>query len=115
MFLFRNTIVVFQFPISLTDTDMRLMDTKPHLSTKTELKGTSVKVQQNAGGVVMSVHFSFNDCGVSVLHMFLEQTLDAHGHRIPSHHGEEGGEEGDTQMKSIFFRVDCVELEFVAP
>lgn len=115
MFLFFNTIVVFQFPISLMDTDMRLMDTKPHLSTKTKLKGTSVKVQQNAVGVVMSVHFSFNDCGVSVLHMFLEQTLDAHGHRIPSQHGEERGEEGDTQRKSIFFRVDCVELEFVAP
>lgn len=115
MFLFCNMIVVFQFPISLMDTDMRLMDTKPHLSTKTKLKGTSVKVQQNAVGVVMSVHFSFNDCGVSVLHMFLEQTLDAHGHRIPSQHGEERGEEGDTQRKSIFFRVDCVEWEFVAP
>lgn len=59
----------------------------------------------------MSVHFSFNECGVSVLHMFLEQTLDAHGHRIPSKHGEERGEEGDNKMKSIFFRVDCVEFE----
>lgn len=112
---FATRLWFFQFPISLTDTDMRLMDTKPHLSTKTKPKSTSAKVQQNAVGVVMSVHFSFNNCGVSVLHMFLEQTLDAHGHRIPSKHGEERGEEGDSQMRRIFFGVDSVELEFLAP
>lgn len=40
---------------------MRLMDTKPHLSRKRKPKSTSMKVQQNAVGVVMSVHFSFNN------------------------------------------------------
>lgn len=36
---------------------MRLMDTKPHLSTKTKLRSASVKVQRSAVGVVMSLHF----------------------------------------------------------
>lgn len=81
---------------------MRLMDTKPHLSMKRKLKSTSMKVQRNAVGVVMSVHLSFNNLDVSVLHMFLEQLLDAHGHRIPLKHGEEKGEEEETEMKSIF-------------
>lgn len=82
---------------------MRLMDTKAHLSTKRMVESTSVKVQQNSVGVVMSVHFSFNNLDVSVLHTFLEQLLDAHGHRIPSKHGEQRGEEEETEMKSIFF------------
>lgn len=69
-----------------------------------------MKVQQSVVGVAMSVRFSFNNFGVSGLHMFLEQILDAHGHRIPSKHGEERGEEGETQMKSIFFGVDRIEI-----
>lgn len=82
---------------------MRLMDTKPHLSPKIKPKRMSVKVQWNTVGVAMSVHFSFNNLDVSVLHMFLGQLLDAHGHRIPSKHGEEREEEKETEMKSIFF------------
>lgn len=82
---------------------MRLMDTKPHHSTKRKPKSMSVKVQRNAVGVVICVHFSFNNLDVSVLHMFLEQLLDAHGHSIPSKHGEERGEEEETELKSIFF------------
>lgn len=110
MSLFCNTIVMLQFPIRPLDTDMRLTDTKLHLSTKRKLRSTSVKVQQSAVGVAMSVHFSFNNFGVSGLHIFLEQTLDAHGHRIPSKHGEERREEGEAQMKSIFLGVDRIEI-----
>lgn len=53
---------------------------------------------------------TFNNLDVSVLHMFLEQLLDAHGHRIPSKHGEERGEEEEPEMKSIFFLVDGIEI-----
>lgn len=53
----------------------------------------------------MSVHFSFNNLDVSVLHKFLEQLLDAQGHRIPSKHGEERAEEEETDRKSILFRL----------
>lgn len=59
----------------------------------------------------MSVHFSFNKLDVSVLHTFLEQLLDAHGHRIPSKLEEQRGEEEETEMKSIFFGGDGTEIK----
>lgn len=42
---FYDLLVLFQFPTSLRNTDMRLMDTKHHLSTKRKPERASVKVQ----------------------------------------------------------------------